>query len=719
MLPHPSYDFKKLAENPRDFIDTTGWLDHLTHLGNVFYGEKGCGKSTLLSMLQYYFDEKLRSKELFEPLLCKKSKSFYGRMNHFPVITISFADFNAPDYESALLQFERIMAETYLPHADELLNESCDIEDALRILEGTATEKDLSRSFDIILYALQRYENGTKIKPVVLIDDYTNLLTVSRRNGYADDMLPFCKEWMPHQLNYYTEYFAITGEIDLENGAADRWADREFYNCQEDVFAESAFDHFNRRYMMLTPGQIQTYCRNHGLHGFETHLDSPENRRKIAEEYQYVLGKSAPWSTFNKPDNPEILYPIGTIRKLKAAVTTDAPAAERQTADPRSCSIQGSENSVHYTDKYTNTLHNINKWVPSEALASKIEAKKEWLLRKKHQDKINREKAIRQHMEDYAAPLPPDVTIPTPFAGIRVLPELPHNAQYDHLTEVIKDLYDVYTQNPKQKIYKIMQAVNEDHDILLNPSEQSEWEHLKETAKDRWKSVDAESYTDSYWYYVKAMKDSCRFDIGPMYIKVTVSVKRCRPAAVFIPAVRELLEHAEHEFQAKLTKYERRESIVFWLTRDDFFLFETYMKHFREYLVQALPFTAYRGKLGISRDLYGAGSHHSVQSELFQNYFDRTKEKDDVSIEALYQYLLDSWNDVLPGTEGSNPFQRSPYVTWDAQMLVILLESLFVILGVHEISDEHIFLKDDKRLWHALGNGHCWKMVGDILKNYA
>lgn len=106
-----------------------------------------------------------------------------------------------------------------------------------------------------MLYALQRYENGTKIKPVVLIDDYTNLLTVFRRNRYADDMLSFCKEWMPHQLNYYTEYFAITGEIDLENSAADRWADREFYNCQEDVFAESAFDHFNRRYMMLTPGR--------------------------------------------------------------------------------------------------------------------------------------------------------------------------------------------------------------------------------------------------------------------------------------------------------------------------------------------------------------------------------------------------------------------------------------------------------------------------------
>lgn len=51
MLPHPPYDFKELAGNPCTFIDTTGWLNNLTHLGNVFYGEKGCGKSTILSML--------------------------------------------------------------------------------------------------------------------------------------------------------------------------------------------------------------------------------------------------------------------------------------------------------------------------------------------------------------------------------------------------------------------------------------------------------------------------------------------------------------------------------------------------------------------------------------------------------------------------------------------------------------------------------------------
>lgn len=719
---------KDLLENSSVFIDTTGWLDGLTHIGAVFYGEKGCGKSTILSMLQYYFDENLHSKELFDSLICEKSKSFYGRMNRFPVITISFSDFDAPDYESALLQFGRVMAEAYLPHADKLLDESYDMEGTLRILEGTAIKKDLLNSLYAILYSLRRYENGTEIRPVVLMDDYTNLLTVSRRNGYRDNMLSFCKDWMPHQLNHYTEYFAITGEIDLEKSVANKWEDEEFYNCQEDVFAESAFDHFNRRYMMLTPGQIQTYCSDHGIHGFEAYLDSPESRRKIAEEYQYVLERFVYWNSSDRPKQPGVLYPIGTIRKLRNAVAA-IPPSKRQNADSCACGVQDSDNvscpmdnGMHDRTKSARSTGEcmkgcplgMKKWVPSEALALKIEQKREWLLRKKHQDQIKREEEIRQHIEDYAAPLPPDIILPTPFAGIRILPQLPHNAQYDNLTEVIKALYDVYTRNPEQKLYNTMQAVREDHDILLNSQERSEWDALKEAAKDRWRSVDIESYTDSYWYYVKAMKDSWRYDIGPMYIKVTVSVDGCRPAAVFLSAVRELLEHAEHEFQAKLTKYERRESMVFWLTRGDFFLLETYMKQEEEYLIRALPFMAYRGKLGISRDLYGVGSHHSVQSELLQHYFDRTKKRDDIRIEALYQYLLDSWNDVLPGTEGSNPFERSPYVTWDAQMLVILLESLFVILGIHEISDEHIFLNNDRQLWHALGNGRCWKMVGDI-----
>lgn len=700
MLQHSASDFKKIAENPCIFIDTTSWLDNLTHLGNVFYGEKNCGKSTILSMLQYYFDERLHSEELFEPLSCEKSKYFYSRMNHYPVITISFADFNAPDYKSALLQFERIMAEACLPHTDRLLNESYNIETVLRILEGTATEKDLAGSLDILLYTLQRYEEGKTIEPVVLIDDYTNLLIVSQKNGYKDNMLSFCKNWLPGQLNHYTEYFAITGELDLENREVSRWTDREFYHCQEDIFAKSAFDHFYKRFMMLTLSQIEEYCSGHGLLGFEAYLDSPESRRKIAEEYQDIL--EGHWNTSDKEDIPDALYPIGTIQQLIIAAAADKKT--ETSSQPKS-------------DE--NLAHNFEKWVPSESLTSKIKEKREELLCKKQQDEIIREKAIRRHIQDYAAPLPSNVTLPTPFAGIRILPQLPHNAQYEHLTKVIKDLYEVYAKNPKQKLYKIMQAVDEDRPIFLNSGESAEWNTLKENAKGCWKFVDTERYTDSYWYYVKAAKDDSRFDIGPMYIKVTISVKGCRPAEVFIPAIRKLLENAKHEFQAKLTKYERMESMVFWLMRSDFFLLEMDMKDHEKYLIQPLPFIAYRGKLGISRDLYGVGSHHSVQSELLQNYFGRIKKKDDIKIEAIYQYLLDSWNDVLPGTEGCDPFHRSPYVTWDAQMLVILLESLFVILGMHKISDEHIFLNDDKRLWNALGNGPCWKIVGDIWKEYA
>ena len=63
---------------------------------------------------------------------------------------------------------------------------------------------------------------------------------------------------------------------------------------------------------------------------------------------------------------------------------------------------------------------------------------------KKQQEKVIREKAIRQHIEDYAAPLPPDITFPTPFAGIRILPQLPHNAQYDYL-RCLSSFWNLYS----------------------------------------------------------------------------------------------------------------------------------------------------------------------------------------------------------------------------------------------------------------------------------
>lgn len=700
-------DFKNLVESRNVFIDNTGWLDRLNGLGNVFYGENGCGKSTILSMLQYYFDERLHSKELFEHLHCEKSRYFYGRMNRYPVISISFADFNAPDYESALWQVERIMAEAYTAHTEEVLEKSYDIDGALRILEGTASETDLLKSLDTILYALRRYEDGTKIRPVVLIDDYTNLLKISRKNGYKDKMLSFCKEWLPHQLNNYTEYFAITGEVDLEENRGKRWENDEFYNCQEDVFAESAFDHFNKRYMMLTPEQIRAYCRDHGLDGVEIYLDAPENRRKIAEEYNYALRDDF-WNIRSRQEDMDILYPIGLIRKINGA-TGIAGVCHMEKRESNSCPCNRQGNVPGESG--------MEKWIPPEALKVKIEEKKEWLLQKGIQEKIEREKSIRRHFEDYAAPLPPDVILSTPFAGIRVLPQLPHNAQYNHLTAVVKNLYDVYKEDPQQRLYEIMQEVNEEHNLRLNAQELLEWNALEETARDRWLSVDTKDYTDSYWYYVKAMKDSRHYEIGPMYIKVTISVSGCRPGGIFIAAVRELLENGEHEFQAKLTKYERRESMVFWLKNSEFFLLEACMKQYDDYLIQRLPFAAYRGKLGVSRDLYGVGSHHSVQGELLENYFKLIKERDEISIENMYQYLLDSWNDVLPGKDGKDLFSRTPYVTWDAQMLVILLESLFVILGERKITDEHIFLNNEKLVWHALGNGRCWKEVGEIWRN--
>ena len=67
------------------------------------------------------------------------------------------------------------------------------------------------------------------------------------------------------------------------------------------------------------------------------------------------------------------------------------------------------------------------------------------------------------------------------------------------------------------------------------------------------------------------------------------------------------------------------------------------------------------------------------------------------------------WNGKF-GTE-----DRKPYVDDNAHLLVVLLESLDVISGNAEISDDSFLISEDE-LWGTLCNCHCW---ADLYENYS
>jgi hypothetical protein len=214
--------------------------------------------------------------------------------------------------------------------------------------------------------------------------------------------------------------------------------------------------------------------------------------------------------------------------------------------------------------------------------------------------------------------------------------------------------------------------------------------------------VRSELRQDRDWYYIKAKKTEEGFKIGPMYIKVTISTKEDYGVEIFLSIIRELLKYSQNEFQGKLTKHHRLETMVFWVNRSEFCFIENFLKTYDDVLITPLIFTGYRDKLAVSRDLYSWGSHNSRQMELMKDYFKFVDDREKISLEGMYQFLIDSWNDVLDNS-GKNPYAQS-----DAQLLIILLESLFVILGEHKITDNHIFLQQDMDMWEHLGRNCSW-----------
>jgi hypothetical protein len=306
------------------------------------------------------------------------------------------------------------------------------------------------------------------------------------------------------------------------------------------------------------------------------------------------------------------------------------------------------------------------------------------------------------------------------FIKIRQLPELPHNDAYVKLSNTIKGYYEFCKANPQKRLYEVMQGVDEDYPIKMDEKEWEEFLGFEQLTGNTWWKVDPVQNQDHYWYYIKAKKRAENYKIGPLYIKVTLSVKDYYGIEVFLSIVRELLNHAENEFQGKFTKYSRLETMVFWVNRNEFDLIERFVKRYDDVLITPLAFAGYRGKLGVSRDLYSWGSHNSRQVELIQDYFKFIDDRESISLEGMYQFLIDSWNDVLPDSKKWNTYDgRNPYAECDAQLLIILLESLFVILGEREITDDHIFLQQDVEIWEPLGRSCTWESYEKALdKSY-
>ena len=213
-LPIGLSDFKEIIEYDYYYFDKTKFIENILEDGSkvkLFTRPRRFGKTLNMSMLKYFFDVENReeNKKLFEGLNISKSE-YFKKQGEFPVISISFKNYNKNDWESGFKSIKSTVSDIYAKFED--LMEHLNKRD-LKKFEDIWLEKDegdWERSLlNLTKYVYEYY--GKKV--IVLIDEYDQPIINSYIKGYYSETIDFFKSFYGSVLkdNEYLEMSVITG----------------------------------------------------------------------------------------------------------------------------------------------------------------------------------------------------------------------------------------------------------------------------------------------------------------------------------------------------------------------------------------------------------------------------------------------------------------------------------------------------------------------------
>lgn len=292
--------------------------------------------------------------------------------------------------------------------------------------------------------------------------------------------------------------------------------------------------------------------------------------------------------------------------------------------------------------------------------------------------------------------------VPSLNADLKSYEILRDNEAYRSREALLRELFQKYGNKATQyDVYEELQGVDQSLHVPLKRKAFEELENLAEKLPDKWKHYSSDSGYDCWWKFSAEYVDSKAPHLNEMgMIKVYISVDDIsRIPETYYAAVSLLLENSDNGFYSKVSTMKRTDSMCFWVSRHGFDLLENHFKDNSHVVGGALPFVAYRGKLGISRELASFDSHNGIQAELISSYFHGLENADQVDMGEMYKLLVKAWNRELPE---DHPVMRA-FRFSKAQMILILLDTMDIITSRTRLSDDHLFLQENGCLWKALG----------------
>ena len=298
--------------------------------------------------------------------------------------------------------------------------------------------------------------------------------------------------------------------------------------------------------------------------------------------------------------------------------------------------------------------------------------------------------------------------IPSLNAGAKKYEILRDTAGYHSREAMLKGLYRKY--GPEASMYDVYEELQGLDRSVSTGLDEDRFHELKEIAgimPDKWKDCIVSTGRDKWWKFSVESADPATpwlRDLALIKVYVSVDEPSC-VMEIFSRTVKMLLEQSDNRFHAKVSRMKRKDSMCFWVSRYSYFLLEKFFEEEKHVIAGTLPFIAYRGKLGISRELVTFDSHNSVQALLISRYFRTVGNLADVDLGEMYSLMMQAWNGDLPDKHPLSEALRYER----AQTILLLLDTMDLLTGKTVFTDDHFLLQENGCLWHALGMASSWE----------
>lgn len=292
----------------------------------------------------------------------------------------------------------------------------------------------------------------------------------------------------------------------------------------------------------------------------------------------------------------------------------------------------------------------------------------------------------------------------SPFIGARELKPLKKSQSYRSREDLLRNLYGVFrAHSGGDAIYKAMQGYSEEavgsYGELRSLADWLEAEGKKAHPTHRFRVNQ-----DSHWLYLTGYIGEQWYGETNEQVKVYLEPEKSCALRLLTELFESLRIAAKRTFAVKMSLRVRHDMICVWVATEDFPIVETVAQKYS--LKTELPFVAYRDGMGITRVNRCGDSQNSLQQKLIESYFSTVGSVDEVSLEAMYAFLVDSWNFKYPDDGRYDEFVDS-----SAMELTVLLETIRHITDERRVECDSFFFKCTSDDVERLQKANCWKYL--------